>query len=196
MTHTTMLTDILQLHFAGWHLARIKCLAYLMVALFKVKTVNLTQLATASPALNFFRSLPVSTHCTLHNARLVCGHMLWVTGMRLPSGDYLIIVSDDQSDTVMEEYQRRWEIELVNWELKSGLGLGQHQVSGDEKRSENSIGVAVPAYLFLLRACHHEITPGQSWRIFQLQHALQLRAITNQVEHNVKVKMAKGRKAA
>jgi hypothetical protein len=93
-------------------------------------------------------------------------------------------------------YQKRWAIELVNWELKSGLGLGQHQVSGDEKRSTNSVGIAVLAYLFLLRACHHEITPGQSWRIFQLQHAFQLRAITNQVEHNVKVKMAKGRKAA
>ena len=84
----------------------------------------------------------------------------------------------------------------MNWELKSGLGLGQHQVSGDEKRSENSVGVAVLAYLFLVRAGHHEIIPGRSWSIFQLQHTLQLRAMTNQVEHNVKVKMAKGRKAA
>ena len=49
---------------------------------------------------------------------------------------------------VVSIYQKRWAIELVNWELKSGLGLGQHQVSGDEKRSENSIGVAVLAYLF------------------------------------------------
>ena len=58
------------------------------------------------------------------------------------------------------------------------------------------MGVAVLAYLFLLRACHHEIILGQSWSIFQLQHAFQLRVMTNQVEHNVKVKMAKGRKAA
>ncbi len=97
---------------------------------------------------------------------------------------------------VVSIYQKRWAVELVNWELKSGLGLGQHQVRGDEKRSTNSVGVAVLAYLFLLRACHHEIPPGQSWSIFQLQHAFQLRAMTNQVEHNVKVKMAKGRKAA
>jgi hypothetical protein len=97
---------------------------------------------------------------------------------------------------VVSIYQKRWAIELVNWELKSGLGLGQHQVSGDEKRSENSVGVAVLAYLFLVRAGHHEIIPGRSWSIFQLQHTLQLRAMTNQVEHNVKVKMAKGRKAA
>ncbi len=92
-------------------------------------------------------------------------------------------------------YQKRGAIALVNWERKSGLGLGQHQVSGDEKQSTNSVGIAVLAYVFLLRAYHHEITPGQSWSIFQLQHAFQLRAMTNQVEHNVKVKMAKRRKA-
>jgi hypothetical protein len=93
-------------------------------------------------------------------------------------------------------YQKRWTIELVNWELKSGLGLGEHQVSGDTNRSEKSVGIAVLAYLFVLRVCHHEIIPGKPWSIFQLQHALRLRAMTNQVEHKVKVKMAKTRKAA
>ena len=58
-------------------------------------------------------------------------------------------------------YQKRWAIELVNWELKSGLGLGEHQVSGDTNRSEKSVGIAVLASLFVLRACHHEIVPGQ-----------------------------------
>jgi hypothetical protein len=44
--HTTMRTDVLKLHF-GWNLARVKCLACLIIALFKVKTVNFTELATA-----------------------------------------------------------------------------------------------------------------------------------------------------
>jgi Transposase DDE domain len=57
---------------------------------------------------------------------------------------------------VVSMYQKRWAIELVNWELKSGLGLGQHQVRGDAKRSTNSVGIAVLAYLFLPRACYHE----------------------------------------
>ena len=92
--------------------------------------------------------------------------------------------------------QKRWAIELMNWELKSGLGLGEHQVSGDTNRSEKSVGIAVLAYLFVLRVCHHEIVPGKPWSIFQLQHALRLRVMTNQVEHKVKVKMAKTRKAA
>jgi hypothetical protein len=49
MTQTTILTHILKLHFADWHLSRIKCLAYLIVGVFKVKTVNLTQIATTFP---------------------------------------------------------------------------------------------------------------------------------------------------
>jgi hypothetical protein len=97
---------------------------------------------------------------------------------------------------VVSIYQKRWSVELLHWELKSGLGLGEHQVSGDKDRSEKSLGIAVLAYLFVLRTCHHEITPGQPWSIFQLQHALRLRVMTNQVEHQVKVKMAKTRKAA
>jgi Transposase DDE domain len=93
-------------------------------------------------------------------------------------------------------YQKRWAIELMHWELKSGLGLGEHQVSGDRNRSEKSVGIAVLAYLFVMRVCHHEIVPGKPWSIFQLQHALRLRVMTNQVEHQVKVKMAKACKAA
>jgi len=93
-------------------------------------------------------------------------------------------------------YQKRWAIEVMHWELKSGLGLGEHQVSGDTNRSEKSVGIAVLAYLLVLRVCHHEIVPGKPWSIFQLQHALRLRVMTNQVEHQMKVKMAKTRKAA
>jgi hypothetical protein len=92
--------------------------------------------------------------------------------------------------------QKRWAIELMHWELKSGLGVGEHQVSGDTNRSEKSVGIAVLASLLVMRVCHHEMVPGKPWRIFQLQHALRLRVMTNQVEHQVKVKMGKACKAA
>jgi hypothetical protein len=97
---------------------------------------------------------------------------------------------------IVRVYQKRWAIELVNGELTSGLGLGEHQVRGAKDRSEKSVGIAVLASLFVVRACHHEIGPGNPWSIFQLQHALRLRVMTNQVEHNVKAKMAKTRNAA
>ena len=65
-------------------------------------------------------------------------------------------------------YQKRWAIGRMNWELKSGLGLGEHQVSGDTNRREQSVGIAVLASLFVLRGEHHEIVPGKPWSIFQL----------------------------
>ena len=74
-----------------------------------------------------------------------------------------------------------YNIELLHWELKSGLGLGEHQVSGHKDRSEKSVGIAVLAYLFVLRVCHDEIVPGKPWSIFQLQHTLRLQVMTNQV---------------
>jgi len=97
---------------------------------------------------------------------------------------------------VVSAYQRRWPVEQINRELKTDLGLGEHQVSGEEGRIEKSFGMAVLAYLLLIRACHQEILPGTSWSIAQLQHALRLRIITNQVEHNVKTRLTKARKVA
>jgi hypothetical protein len=69
-------------------------------------------------------------------------------------------------------YQKRWAIALLHWELQSGLGLGEPQVSGDTNRSEQSVGIAVLAYLLVRRVCHHEMVPGKPWSICQLQHAL------------------------
>jgi len=82
-------------------------------------------------------------------------------------------------------YQKRWAVELMPWALTSGLGLGEHHVSGDKDRSEKSVGIAGLAYLFVLRVCQHEVVPGKPWSLFQLQHAWRLRGVTNQVEHTV-----------
>ena len=97
---------------------------------------------------------------------------------------------------VVGAYQRRWPVEQINRELKTDLGLGEHQVSKDERRIEKSFGIAVLAYLLLIRACHQEMIPGKSWSVSQLQHAFRLRVITNQVEHNVKTNLTKARKVA
>jgi Transposase DDE domain len=97
---------------------------------------------------------------------------------------------------VVYAYQRRWPVEQINRELKTDLGLGEHQVSAGEGRIEKSFGVTILAYLLLIRACHQEILPGKAWSVSQLQHAFRLRVITTQMEHNVKTRLAKARKAA
>ena len=81
---------------------------------------------------------------------------------------------------IVSIYQKRWAVEVMHWERKSGLGLGAHQVSGDKDRSEKSRGMAVLVSLLVLRVCHHNIVRGKPWSIFQLQHALRLRVMTTQ----------------
>jgi hypothetical protein len=92
-------------------------------------------------------------------------------------------------------YQHRRPVEQINRELKTDLGLDEHQVSTEEGRIEKSFGVTILAYLLLSRACHQEILPEKAWSISQLQHAFRLQVITNQIEHNVKTRLTKARKA-
>lgn len=308
MTQTTILTDILKLHLAHWHLSRIKCLSYLIIGLFQVKTVNLTEIATAfpgrsdiesnyrrlqrffqhvefdsaliaqlvvsflpyttytlaldrtnwmlgcfsinflvlsvvhqgiafpifwtflpkkgssnteeriellnrfithfgtvkidclladrefigkvwfgylkrhhipfhirikrdmniartngrfSPASNFFRSLPLSTFCTLHGPRLICDHPLWVTGMRLPDGEYVIVVSDSQSEEVMERYKKRWKIEVLFEALKSrGFNFEDTHLK-NEKRLNTLFAVLAISFCWAYHvgAWRHQIKP-------------------------------------
>jgi hypothetical protein len=63
---------------------------------------------------------------------------------------------------VVFAYQRRWAVEQINRALKSDLGMGEHQVRGEASRIEKSFGIALMAYLFLIRMCHHEMVPGRS----------------------------------
>jgi hypothetical protein len=96
---------------------------------------------------------------------------------------------------VLAIYQRRWPIEMMFRELKSGLGLGEHQMIKDEKRVEHSFGIAILAYLLLLRACHTDIQAGQAWSLFQLQQTFRIRVMTHQIQHSMELKMKKLRKA-
>ena len=58
-----------------------------------------------------------------------------------------------------------------------------------EDRVEKSVGIALLVYLFLIRAGHQQIQPGQSWSIFKLQNAFRLKVVVNQVQHNMELKM-------
>jgi len=90
---------------------------------------------------------------------------------------------------IAASYQRRWSVEVLMKELKSGLGLGEHQVTKCEDRVEKSIGIAFLGYLFLIRVCRKNIQPGQAWSIFQLQNAFRLKVVTNQVQHHMLLKL-------
>jgi hypothetical protein len=152
--------------------------------------------------------LPGATGCKtfwVYSTRLCLRHIGDVTvvlskkGRNLgPNHTKILVTNLDEwiPRQVVGAYQRRWPVEQINRELKTDLGLGEHQVSKDERRIEKSFGIAVLAYLLLLRMCHQEIVLGKAWSIAQLQHTFRLRVMTNQVEHNLKARLTKARKVA
>jgi len=88
----------------------------------KVNTCINRKHGDPAPVKNFFRSLPLHCAMQLKGQRQVWGHQLYVTGMRLVSGEYLIIIHSDPNAAVvvMEDYAKRWEIETLFKCLKSG----------------------------------------------------------------------------
>ncbi len=70
-------------------------------------------------AKTLFRDLPIGEVRVLKGRRLVCGVNVFVVGLRLPDGEYLILVTDKAPETAMETYARRWEIETLFGCLKS-----------------------------------------------------------------------------
>jgi Transposase DDE domain len=179
------------------------------------KTVEekaLKDLVTHLPRKDYQRArvprLPGATGCKtfwVYSTRLCLRHIGDVTvvlskkGRNLgPNHTKILVTNLDEwiPRQVVGAYQRRWPVEQINRELKTDLGLGEHQVSKDERRIEKSFGIAVLAYLLLLRMCHQEIVLGKAWSIAQLQHTFRLRVMTNQVEHNLKARLTKARKVA
>jgi hypothetical protein len=66
-------------------------------------------------------------------------------------------------------YLRRWPVEICFKELKSGLGLGQAQITKDPARVERSLAVTLIAYLVLLRLQAKHIRPEAAWSVFALK---------------------------
>jgi hypothetical protein len=83
-------------------------------------------------------------------------------------------------------YLRRWPVELCIKELKSVVGLGQHQVTKDAARVERSVAVAVMAYLLLLRLRAKQIKPGRSWSAFTLKQELAWEWGTRQLHRTIR----------
>ena len=74
-----------------------------------------------APARNFFRNLTRGEYQQLAGQRIIWGLTLSVSGARLASGEYLIIISPDASSAkeILDDYKERWEIETLFKALKS-----------------------------------------------------------------------------
>lgn len=60
-----------------------------------------------------FRHLPLNHELSLYGKRTILGHELYVAGLRLVDGDYLIVVTPDYPGKAISKYAYRWEIETL-----------------------------------------------------------------------------------
>ena len=97
---------------------------------------------------------------------------------------------------ILSIYQRRFMIEVLFRELKSGMGLGKMQVTKDENRIEKSIGLSIVAYLLILKMQHKDIPDNQGWSIFSLREKFRHRVMKNQFNHDYKMLEGKLKNAA
>ncbi len=71
------------------------------------------------PAKTLFRDLKIGESKILEGCRTVLGHQLYIIGMLLPDGEYLILVTDKDPETAIDDYKLRWGIETLFGCLKT-----------------------------------------------------------------------------
>jgi hypothetical protein len=71
--------------------------------------------------------------------------------------------------TILSHYHRRWGVEVAFKELKSGLHLGQMQVTKETQRVERGLLLPILAYLLLLRLYGREFSPEHGASLWQLK---------------------------
>ncbi len=76
-------------------------------------------------------------------------------------------LKDQSAGQILSLYSRRWAVEVTFEELKSGLHLGQMQVTKEKERVERAICLPVMAYLLLLRLYGKELDPEQGFTLFR-----------------------------
>jgi hypothetical protein len=78
-------------------------------------------------------------------------------------------LSEATTGTLLSYYHRRWGVEVVFKELKSGLHLGQMQVTKQAQRVKHALLLPVLAYLLLLRLYGAELEAERGCPIWQLK---------------------------
>jgi hypothetical protein len=88
-----------------------------------------------------------------------------------PQGVKIIVTTLTEASVgaILSIYARRWGVELTIKELKSGLHLGQMQVTKESKRVERSVTLSVLAYLLLVRLYGQDEACPPAGSLFKLK---------------------------
>jgi hypothetical protein len=88
-----------------------------------------------------------------------------------PRGVKIIVTNLEQARAadILSRYSRRWGVELLFKECKSGLHLGRMQVTKEPERVRRSLALPIIAYLLLLRIYGHEEPRMKEFNLFRLK---------------------------
>lgn len=88
----------------------------------------------AVAARQLFRHCRVGHGEALRGARMLWGERWYVSGLRLPKGEYVIVVSERETQSALADYAKRWEIETLFGCLKTrGFCLEATHVTDAER---------------------------------------------------------------
>lgn len=79
------------------------------------------------------------------------------------------LTEETATGTILSHYHRRWGVEVAFKELKSGLHLGEMQVTKERRRVERGLLLPILAYLLLLRLYGGELEAEKGASIWQLK---------------------------
>ena len=86
------------------------------------------------PVWKLFRSQRIGCPLVIESARRCWGLELYFSGVRLPSGEYVIVAAPKAARTALEDYRVRWGIETLFGCLKSrGFRLEETHVTDPER---------------------------------------------------------------
>jgi len=92
---------------------------------------------------------------------------------------------------ILSIYARRWGVEVLFKELKSGLHLGQMQVTKEPERVRHSVALSILAYLLLVRLYGGDETLGKEWSLFKLKERLSGEIAQDAVTRTVRTRRRK-----
>jgi hypothetical protein len=133
--------------------------------IFRIRIKNNTRVTNSRgvpvPVKNLFRHLPRRHYLILSSPRQIWGHSLYMIGFKMADGELVIITTQEQPETALEDYKERWQIETLFSCLKTrGFDLEATHMK-DPERLEKLLAFTAIAFSWahLIGEWRHEVKP-------------------------------------
>lgn len=116
---------------------------------------------TLVPVRNLFRHLPRGGYGILPGKRRIWGHHLYIIAFKMADGRLVILATQEQPETALDDYKERWQIETLFSCLKTrGFDLEVTHMK-DPKRLEKLLAFAAIAFSWahIVGEWRHEVKP-------------------------------------